>query len=58
MPWRLIYCMFNRHRPNPATVQWSGAFHYGPCRDCGRLVRKSGRGYWKQIDKPVPNAEG
>lgn len=57
MSWRLLYCLFNRHRPNSASVRWSGAFHFGECRTCGRMIRKSSRGYWKRLDAPVPKPE-
>jgi len=49
MPWRLPFCLFNRHRVDPSSVRWNGTRHVGICPDCKRTVRKSGRGYWKQL---------
>ena len=46
---RLPFCLFNRHRSDPATVQWNGTRHVGLCRDCRCPVRKSSRGYWKRL---------
>ncbi|MFM9936920.1 MAG: hypothetical protein ACKVOL_12075 [Novosphingobium sp.] len=57
MSWRLLYCLFNRHRPKSASVRWSGVFNFGECRSCGRMIRKSGRGYWKRLDGPVPEPQ-
>jgi hypothetical protein len=57
MLWRLIYCLFDRHRPKAGSVRWSGVFHLGHCRDCGRKVRKSSKGYWKRLTVPVPTVE-
>ena len=53
MFWRLPFCLFNRHRGDPSTVQWNGVNHVGHCRDCKRPVRKSGRGYWKRLSDQV-----
>jgi hypothetical protein len=57
MFWRWPFCLFDRHRPKPAGVRWGGAFHFGQCRDCGRMVRKSSKGYWKRLTTPVPTTE-
>lgn len=57
MFWRLLFCLFDRHRPKPASVRWSGTFNFGTCRDCGRPIRKSGKGYWKRLTTPVAEAE-
>lgn len=53
MFWRLPFCLFNRHRPDPSTVRWDGVRHVGQCRDCGRVVRNSSRGYWKRLADEV-----
>ncbi len=47
MLWRLPFCLFNRHRSDPASVRWNGTRHVGRCRDCKRTIRRSGKGYWK-----------
>jgi hypothetical protein len=58
MPQRLVTCLLGRHRPKPTTARWSGTFHYGECRNCGRMIRKSGRGHWKRLDSlPIHNDE-
>ena len=53
MLWRLPFCQFNRHRPEPSKVLWNGMRYIGQCRDCGSPVRKSGRGYWKRLNEQV-----
>jgi hypothetical protein len=50
MPWRLIYCLFNRHRPDLGEVLWNGTRHLTQCRDCKLPLRWSNRGYWKPVD--------
>ncbi len=56
---RLPYCLMNRHRADKASVKWNGTRHVGTCRDCGKPVRKSGRGlYWRLLDPlEVPSSQ-
>ena len=57
MHWRLVYCLFDRHRPKTASVRWDGIRHVGKCRFCGATIRKSSSGSWKRLNQPAPNRE-
>ena len=46
----LLLCLLDGHKPMDRSISWNGVFHIGSCRYCGRLVRKSRRGFWKRIN--------
>jgi hypothetical protein len=58
MPWRLINCLLKRHRVDPGVVLWNGTHHLSRCRDCKRPLRRSSRGYWKQMEGSADEADG
>lgn len=39
-------CLFNRHRVDRAQVSWDGWSFVGPCRHCGKPMRRKDHNHW------------
>lgn len=53
-----ILCLFNRHKVNRAEVTWDGWSHVGPCRRCGKPMRRKDHKQWliDWLDQSPPDS--